>query len=276
MHENIDAKVEKNKSDYQKINHQLLTLVESHKSENQKIKVFEETLHATSQQIETLTVKINQIDPNKITKLKDEKKSLLKQQDGLQKEVKHELIKKFYAEHKNIFDDFKMNPDVIANAYLFVQYLKNTGKILNEEVKNIQLQVKHQSDTLKDYEEQLKNMNAKIKLLDKDVDQQATFDCSKIKTNCPFIKVINKKTFEQLDKQKELLQKEKDALEAKIETLKKSKDSSKELKSKEKDIEDIKLVLHDIDRKEIEKIYDEAQEFQAKEKSIDTQITNLE
>jgi len=94
--------------------------------------------------------------------------------------VKHELIKKFYAEHKNIFDYFKMNTDVIANAYLFVQYLKNAGKILNEEVKNIQLQVTHQSDTLKDHEEQLKAMDKKIKLFEQDVDQQASFSCEKI------------------------------------------------------------------------------------------------
>ena len=276
MHEDIDKKVEKNKSDYQKINHQLLTLVESHKVESHKVEGYQKEVKDLTSKIQNLESRISTIDPTKIVKLKDEKKSLLKQQDSLQKEVKHELIKKFYVEHKNIFDDFKMNPDVIANAYLFVQYLKNTGKILNEEVKNIQLQVKHQNDTLKEYEERLKAINVKIKLLDKDFDQQAAFDCSKIKTNCPFIKVINKKTFEQLDKQKELLQKEKNALEAKIGALKKLKDSSKELKSKEKDIEDIKLVLHDIDRKEIEKIYDEVQELQAKEKSIDMHITNLE
>jgi len=48
------------------------------------------------------------------------------------------------------------------------------------------------------------------------------------------------------------------------------------LKAKEKDIEDIKFVLHDINWKEIERIYDEFQDLQAKEKSIDIQITNLE
>jgi hypothetical protein len=91
--------------------------------------------------------------------------------------------------------------------------------------------------------------------------------------------VINKKTFEQLDKQKELLQKEKNALETKKKNIEETLHTTSQqngLKTKEKDIEDIKLVLHDIDRKEIEKIYDEVQELQAKEKSIDTQIVNLE
>jgi|GEM_PF-2433674 len=276
MHEEIDAKVEKNKSDYQKLAHQLQTLVENQKSESRKVQEYQSQAKDLTSKIQNLESRISTIDPEKITKLKDEKKSLLKQQDTLSKEVEHELIKKFLAEHKNMFEDFKVNSDVIANAYLFVQYLKNTGKILNEEVKNIQLQVKHHQDALKDQQEQLKTMDAKIKLFDKDIGQQATYDCSKIGTNCPFIKIINKKTFDQLDKQKTLLQKEKDALEAKIETLKKSKDSSKELKSKEKDIEDIKLVLHDIDWKEIEKVYDGVQELQAKEKSIDLQISNLE
>ena len=276
MHEDIDVKVEKNKSDYQKINHQLITLVESYKGESRKVEEYLKEIRQLTANSDQLTTKINQIDPNKITKLKDDKKSLVKQEDSLQREVKNELIGKFYTEHKHLFEDFKITPDVVANAYLFVQHLKNKGKVLNEEVKNIQLQVQHQSDTLKDHEEQLKAMNAKIKLFEQDVDQQASFSCEKIQTNCPFIKVINKKTFEQLDKQKELLQKEKDALEAKIETLKKSNDCSKELKVKEQDIDGIKLVLHDIDRKEIEKIYDEVQELQAKGKSIDMQITNLE
>lgn len=279
MHEDIDAKVDKNKSDYQKINHQLLTLVESHKVESHKVEGYQKEIKQLTVNSEQLTVKVLQIDPTKITKLKDEKKSLLKQQDTLEKEVKHELIKKFYAEHKNLFEDFKVNSDVIANAYLFVQHLKNTGKILNEEVKNIQLQIAHHNDTLKNHEEQLKVMNTKIKLFEQDVDQQAAYDCSKIGTNCPFIKVINKKTFEQLDKQKELLQKEKDVLEAKIKNLEETLHATSQQKVLKEilwDIEDIKLVLHDIDWKDIEKVYDEVQEIQAKEKSIDTQITNLE
>ena len=146
---------------------------------------------------------------------------------------------------------------------------------MQEELKNIQLTIKHRSDTLTEHEEQLKNIDAKIKLLDKDVDQQATYVCKEIKDNCPFIKVINKKTFDQLEKQKELLEKEKDIVEAKIKAIK-TTDTSEELKTKEKSIEDIKLILNEIDRKQIEKIYDEVQELQTKEKSIDTQIVNME
>jgi len=79
MHEDIDAKVEKNKSEYQKINHQLLTLVESHKVESYKVEEHQKEIKQLTANSEQLTTKINQIDPNKITKLKDDKKALLKQ-----------------------------------------------------------------------------------------------------------------------------------------------------------------------------------------------------
>jgi len=54
MHEDIDKKVEKNKSDYQKINHQLLTLVESHKVESHKVEGYQKEVKDLTSKIQNL------------------------------------------------------------------------------------------------------------------------------------------------------------------------------------------------------------------------------
>ena len=71
----------------------------------------------------------------------------------------------------------------------------------NEAEKN-ETQKKHLEEKIIDQENQLKNIVKTLKELEKNIDTQATFACEKIKEPCPFIKVINKKTFEQLDQQK--------------------------------------------------------------------------
>ncbi|MEI6119415.1 MAG: hypothetical protein WCP92_09870 [bacterium] len=48
----------------------------------------------------------------------------------------------------------------------------------------------------------MKNILNTLKELEKNIDTQATFACEKIELPCPFIKIINKKTFDQLDQQK--------------------------------------------------------------------------
>ncbi|MDR2541793.1 MAG: hypothetical protein LBD11_08925 [Candidatus Peribacteria bacterium] len=56
--------------------------------------------------------------------------------------------------------------------------------------------------------EQLEQAKKRLKTFEGNIDQQATFSCDKIGTNCPFIKVINKQHFEQLEKQKAVLKEE--------------------------------------------------------------------
>lgn len=276
MNEEIDVKVEKEKSEYQKINHQLQTLVENHKVESHKVEEYQKEIKQLASNNEQLTMKINQIDPNKILKLKEEKKSLQDEQTRLVQTINHEEIKVFYDSHKEIFDDFNFSQEAISNAYLFVQFLKNKGKLLQEELKNIELHISHHTDTLKWYEEQLKNVWEKIKLLDQDIDQQASFACEKIKDNCPFIKVINNKTFEQLEKQKELLQKDKMWWETKIKNL----ESTSGLISQQKiillSLESIKNILQTVDWKEVENTHGTYQNLIKQEKDIDVKISNLE
>lgn len=71
----------------------------------------------------------------------------------------------------------------------------------NEAERNI-TQKKHLEEKIIDQENQLKNILKTLNELEKNIETQASYACEKIALPCPFIKVINKKTFDQLDQQK--------------------------------------------------------------------------
>jgi hypothetical protein len=60
---------------------------------------------------------------------------------------------------------------------------------------------------------QIEEISDHINNFEENIKQQATFFCEKIKTNCPFIKDINRKTFDQLEEQKQFFFKKKINLE---------------------------------------------------------------
>lgn len=63
---------------------------------------------------------------------------------------------------------------------------------------------------------QIHETNEHLKSFEENIEQQATFLCEKIQTNCPFIKAINKKTFDQLEDQKQVFLKKKLNLEQEL------------------------------------------------------------
>jgi hypothetical protein len=120
-------------------------------------------------------------------------------------------------------------------------------------------------------DEEMKKIDKSIEIFEKNMQSQEIFECEKIAMNCPFIKIINKKTFESLQEQKDKLYSEKELLEKKLKDEKidekikaensKMKDFEKEDKNNDgklkeiKDIEDkidfIKDFLNKIDYKNI-------------------------
>jgi len=72
------------------------------------------------------------------------------------------------------------------------------------------------NENKKNLEEQHKNILNKINDLNKTVNDEAEFNCVKINANCPFIKDINKKTFEELERQIKSFKEEKAILELKV------------------------------------------------------------
>jgi chromosome segregation ATPase len=109
---------------------------------------------------------------------------------------------------------------------------------------------------------------------------------------CPFIKVINKKTFDQLDQQKKTFTDQKKQIESTIKLLqtqtkeinttevkqddKKIKELETQQKEAEKTIESIKKFLNDIDYKTIEIIYTEYTNQDKQAKELDKKISELE
>lgn len=127
---------------------------------------------------------------------------------------------------------------------------------------------------------------------EKNIESQATFACEKIKDQCPFIKIINKKTFDQLDQQKQTFITQQEHITAtinKLQTEIKSlnttaihqddtsiKTLENEQKAIEKHIESIKSFLHEIAYQTIEKIYKEYTSQDKDLKELDKQISELE
>ncbi len=144
---------------------------------------------------------------------------------------------KFYESHSTELD-FELSGNNVNELNFFTHSLISYGKQVNEKFQTIDLQIKNQElrasqlkstleqevknigEKVKDLEAQQKNRDEKIQLFDSETEQQATFDCNKIGTNCPFIKVINKQHFEKLEEQKKRFLDEKDILERTILTTK--------------------------------------------------------
>lgn len=191
-----------------------------------------------------------------------------------------------------------------------IQKIIDEGKKISEEIKNIQLKIqneelkqkneaekietqkKHLEEKINDQEHQLTYIVKALKELEKTIDTQATFACEKIQSPCPFIKVINKKTFEQLEGQKQgyidqqnQIDKTIKGLQAEIKSLNDTKINKDEnnikaleiqQKEREKTLEMIKDFLNEIQYKTVEKTYTTyiSQDKEAKE--IDKKINEQE
>lgn len=170
--------------------------------------------------------------------------------------------------------------------------IKNEELMTKNEAEKIETQKKHLEEKIHDQEHQLKNILKTLEELEKNIDTQATFACEKIQSPCPFIKVINKKTFEQLDQQKKGFIDQQQQIETTIKKLqeeikflnkneaktdnKKIKELETQQKESEKNIEAIKKFLSDVNYKAIEKIYGEYTSQDKEAKEIDKKISELE
>jgi DNA repair exonuclease SbcCD ATPase subunit len=192
----------------------------------------------------SIDAKISGSDPEKLQKIKTEKNELLVQQERIEHSLPKQEFLDFYLKYEKDLDTSlpKEIGDIhITTLSLFVQGIITFGKNINEKVQNIDLQVKNEelrssqqkttreqdikntSEKIQDLEKQKENLEKKIQLFDQETEQQAAFDCSKIGTNCPFIKVINKQHFEKLEEQKKRFLEEKVILEKNIQTTQASK-----------------------------------------------------
>ena len=164
--------------------------------------------------------------------------------------------------------------------------------IIKNEAEKIETQKKHLEEKITDQKYQIKNILDTLQELEKNITTQATFACEKIQEPCPFIKVINKKTFDQLDQQKKTFVDQQQQIETTIKKLEselkalnttetkkedeKIKILEKQQKEAEKNIETIKTFLNDIKYKEIEVLYSTYTSQDKEAKELDRKISELE
>lgn len=302
--------IEQKKSQEQKLYHQLESIQKEIIQEQEKLKKQQINEKELSISIWLLEKKIESIDEKKITLLKQRKQECIIQQNTNEEQIPKKEIREFIEGQKNDTDIQKESDISIITSYLYIQQLIHEGKKGSEEIKNIQLQIKNEEliikneiektitqkkylqEKIEEQESQLKKIIATLNEFEKNIDTQASFACEKIKDQCPFIKIINKKTFDQLEEQKKTFIHQKEQIETSIKKLDTEyKEINKEApkqdntkiieletqqKESEKTIENIKTFLNKINYKTIESQYGEYTNQDKEIKTLDKEINNLE
>ncbi len=308
--QNLQNHIEHKKSQEQKLIHQWETIQKDIVQEQKKLKDQQTIEKDLSTNISALQKKIENIDERKIELLKNQKSEIIFQQNSSEKQLPKKEIWNFITQQKQESDIKKELDITVLNSYFLIQKIINEGKKNNEEIKNIQLQIKNEElirkneaekietqkkyigEKINDQKHQLKNILDTLKELEKNIDTQATFACEKIQEPCPFIKVINKKTFDQLDQQKKTYIDQQEHIEMIIKKLqtevkwlnilevKKDDKIIQTLENQQKDIEKtietIKNFLNDIKYKDIELLYSTYTNQDRQTKELDKKISELE
>ncbi len=306
--EKLQIYIEKEKSQAQKLLHQLESIQEQIIQEQKKIKEQQWTENELSKDIQEFNKKIESIDEKKIENIKKQKQTLIDEQKNYEDQLPKKTIRIFVS--KEWSDNISKEADInIASTYMKIQQLINKGKTISESIKHIQVQIKneelqiqneadkvktqnkHLEEKIQVQKDQLEKIIKTLNELEKNIDTQASFTCNH-KNKCPCITIINKKTFDQLDQQKAAFVEQQEQIEATIKKLntelkalskveiqqdtKKIKELEKEQKDAEKSIEAIKAFLNIVEYKQIEKIYSEYTANEKALKQLDQQISTIE
>ncbi len=307
---NLHDHIEQRKSQEQKLQHQLETIQKNITDEQKKIKELQWAEKELTNNISTLQKKIESVDEKQIEALKMKKTEMVSEQNSIEDQIPKTALQDFIKQWM-IETEIKKEWDItVINSYFLIQNIISEGKKLSETAKNIQLQIqneeliskneaekmatqkKHIEEKIHDQESQIKNIMNTLEELEKNIEAQATFACEKIQSPCPFIKVINKKTFDQLDQQKKWFLDQKEQREMTIKRLqtemeslnvseqkkdeKKMQELKKQQETSEKSIETIKDFLNDVHYKAIEKSYTEYTSYDKEIKEVDKRINALE
>ncbi|MCF7834450.1 hypothetical protein K9M48_00145 [Candidatus Gracilibacteria bacterium] len=299
LNNKLDEKIETQKSFYQNLINKKDQFLKSKTENENNFKNIESDKKNTEIEMKNIEDKIKSIDPNKIKRKKEEKKILLDNQLDLEKGINVGTFENFCSNNKELIDNELENKNM-NSFYLFVRDIINKGRSLDGEKKNILLEIKNFEDKInteiknlnekkKLYDEQYLKINQRLTDFNKNIQEQEKFECEKIGSNCPFIKIINKKSFDSLEEQKLKIEKEKIEIEEKIknenidkkivelnENLKNSEKKHVLVKKIEEDIKIIKEFLEKVDYKNIEIINNQYQNNEIKIKSIDKEILDLE
>jgi len=220
----IDKIIQSEKDKHKKIQNQLENIIESIKIAKNKVDSKRQNLFSIQETSRKLEENIKKIETNNFDEIKKKLEDIweiLKQKDN---SISQEIINKFKSQCQEINElqeYWNMEIQGIESLYGTIKQLIEKGKSIQEKIKNNQLMIQNKQleeksleekhiqweksilEQIKSLEEQLLEIHSHIKTFDSNIEQQATFSCEKINTNCPFIKIINKKTFDQLEEQKQ-------------------------------------------------------------------------
>jgi len=306
------------KKSYQEFFVKLQNTQEQVKNKNDNLRNLRNDLIDFEKKIEFFDNKLSEIKPEIIENKKKEKLSLIAESDKILEWVNLDIgipnTLNNIVDNKpwNIEDLNQLINDTIAKWQNLADQKSNLElRIKNEELKieaenkRIEVELKNLNENKNNLTEQLKNIISRIENLDKTINEESQFECVKINSHCPFIKDINKKTFEELERQRNNFEQEKKIVKERIlnidDELKKKLDSSfilgntaewnsgSELQSNEEinklilektNIEDTIQVLReflaDIDFKKLQNIYQEWKKLQNNIWILDKEILQLE
>ncbi len=245
-----------------------------------KQKSLNDNIYKLQVDLKKLEQENSSFDKNKLDQAKDQKKSFLKKLDDISVFSKKKSLE-FLGKEMWIVDFYDFIKDKIKeweslsdkNRNLDLQITINENKIkelntnLNTEKNNLKDKIKLLQTRLKDVELSLEDLHKDKINLENFVEEQMKFKCSKIKDYCPFVKEINKKSFEQFQKQKEvLIQRENKIKQEKLELI----NQIEELENKLKILSD-EFYL----KKDLEIINQEIEFFKKQKNQIETKMSDL-
>ncbi len=208
------------------------------KAINSKLDNKRQNLFIINNNNQELDKNIKNIEENNFEKIKKEIENSNNQLHRIDETIPYEKIKEIWQIREKISElqEYKNISNIhwIEELYIIIKQLIEKWKSLQEKIKNNQLIIQNKQLEQKNNEEkyilwekaitaqynslmeQLKEIQNHIKVFEQNIEQQSIFSCEKIKTNCPYIKLINKKNFDQLYEQQQWFIKKQKTLEDEI------------------------------------------------------------
>ena len=302
----VENKIAEKMKDYQWF---LLNLQNTEKSINEKkdkILWFNTEKSGIERQIFSIEQKISWYDPEKTSLKKARKLELFNEMENLQKWVNYnvkipeelkgldlkiwtdlesmnELVNQITIQWKSLGDQKKLKESQIETAKIKIE----------SQSKNLEIEVKNLQSNIDSTKWQLENVGKRISEIDNTISKESQFDCTKINSNCPFVKEINRWTFQELERQKENLEKEKSELVTKLEWFEKQINDKKsqnldswenqnisvlneEIGNIDKQMQSLRWFLAQIDFKKIQENWQERKGLNMESQTLDKEILELE
>lgn len=300
----VSWEIEKIKSSFQAANWKIEALIENKKQFLSKKTQHQEEQNIIEKEITKIQTTLSKIDQNQLPQLKTQKSSFLENEQKLLTSFDLKSIKKYWYEVKNIFEleklidkltsqwrelrpqldhvNFKIESlnkekeglktnilelELVPWTEIYKQFQKNIDAAKKEielEIKNIQISINQLEDQKISLSKNVKNIDVQIADIENLIQNQSTFHCQKINSNCPYIKEINVETFNKFETQKNSLIKQKDLLLKEID----SKDFENKIKSLTQKIADLNSKLHQIIEEPTSFLISFVQEVQQKKQQL--------